>query len=423
MWGLKVKSLTICLVASLILFGSPGLAQASSVYPAGVPVEDQFSYTPDPAAVATSATGSNAQLYFTGNLNNQTGGTNYIVTQMWTPGSVPSATPTIAIGPTSALQDWAPTVQFIQGQYVMWFSGLQSNNNPACVYSATAVTANGPFTAVNYWCVSGLGMLDPSIAFFQGYPNLLVSLQGSGTSYLYSYPLSLDGTQLSGNGGLMIAAYATLTTSAPKGGQGSPSELENPAADSYGDVFASYGSYKQANAYSTIDFPCTGLGGPSPSCNTSNAENIATTFSDGQAMTNEAGASLMESSSNAERYFAFASAPPGAWQPRTTWVIRNTLGLNPVDQPNIYTGESLTNGEKLVNYTTGWVLVMQSDGNLVLYAPGNVPKWSMGSSGDSAAYAVMQGDGNLVVYDNGRAIGSTNAGGHIPNTFDLVLQK
>lgn len=44
-------------------------------------------------------------------------------------------------------------------------------------------------------------------------------------------------------------------------------------------------------------------------------------------------------------------------------------------------------------------LVMQGDGNLVLYVEGGAALWSSESFGTGSTYAVMQGDGNFVVYD------------------------
>lgn len=44
-------------------------------------------------------------------------------------------------------------------------------------------------------------------------------------------------------------------------------------------------------------------------------------------------------------------------------------------------------------------LVMQSDGNLVLYYSGVGALWSSNTAGTPANHAVMQGDGNFVVYD------------------------
>lgn len=43
-------------------------------------------------------------------------------------------------------------------------------------------------------------------------------------------------------------------------------------------------------------------------------------------------------------------------------------------------------------------LVMQGDGNLVLYASQGVPIWDSRTFGHPGAYAVMQADGNLVIY-------------------------
>jgi len=42
-------------------------------------------------------------------------------------------------------------------------------------------------------------------------------------------------------------------------------------------------------------------------------------------------------------------------------------------------------------------LVMQSDGNLVLYGT-NGPVWATNTSGNRGAYLILQDDGNLVIY-------------------------
>lgn len=74
----------------------------------------------------------------------------------------------------------------------------------------------------------------------------------------------------------------------------------------------------------------------------------------------------------------------------------------------------------LVLYTVGYAvlwksntgsptnyLLMQTDGNLVLYAPVGVPEWSTHTGGANAAL-VMQDDGNAVVYSGGHALWSSN---------------
>ncbi|MEQ3551763.1 hypothetical protein WIS52_14915 [Pseudonocardia nematodicida] len=49
----------------------------------------------------------------------------------------------------------------------------------------------------------------------------------------------------------------------------------------------------------------------------------------------------------------------------------------------------------------GSVLKMQSDGNLVIIAPGNVPVWATGTGGNPGAGLELQTDGNAVVYAQG----------------------
>lgn len=43
-----------------------------------------------------------------------------------------------------------------------------------------------------------------------------------------------------------------------------------------------------------------------------------------------------------------------------------------------------------MNYATGWLLIMQTDGNLVLIAPGDNPTFNTGTHGDANTYAIMQ---------------------------------
>lgn len=64
-------------------------------------------------------------------------------------------------------------------------------------------------------------------------------------------------------------------------------------------------------------------------------------------------------------------------------------------------GEKLTSGQRLTSPSGKLNLIMQGDGNLVLYAPGGNARWDSGTDGNAGAYAVMQGDGNLVVYTSG----------------------
>lgn len=76
---------------------------------------------------------------------------------------------------------------------------------------------------------------------------------------------------------------------------------------------------------------------------------------------------------------------------------------------NLSSGQTLSPGQSLNGKTK--ILVMQTDGNLVLYLKGTngqpaVPVWASNTWGNWGARAVMQSDGNLVVY---RAGGSSPA--------------
>ena len=44
-------------------------------------------------------------------------------------------------------------------------------------------------------------------------------------------------------------------------------------------------------------------------------------------------------------------------------------------------------------------LILQTDGNLVVYDAANQARWASGTNGKAVTHVVMQGDGNLVVYD------------------------
>jgi len=67
-----------------------------------------------------------------------------------------------------------------------------------------------------------------------------------------------------------------------------------------------------------------------------------------------------------------------------------------------------------------FVLVMQTDGNLVLYQ-GSAALWSSDTSGTGANRAVMQSDGNFVVYDPTRARWASGTDGN-PGAW-LALQN
>ncbi len=81
-------------------------------------------------------------------------------------------------------------------------------------------------------------------------------------------------------------------------------------------------------------------------------------------------------------------------------------------------GQRLYPGDILYSPSHAYRLVMQSDGNLVLYS-GGIALWSSGTAGDAGANAVMQGDGNLVVYQSGKAIWSSGTADHAGALLDM----
>jgi len=61
-------------------------------------------------------------------------------------------------------------------------------------------------------------------------------------------------------------------------------------------------------------------------------------------------------------------------------------------------GESLGIDQKLTSRNGKYTLVMQGDGNLVLYTESNTPVWATRTQGKGAVRASLQDDGNLVLY-------------------------
>ncbi len=61
-------------------------------------------------------------------------------------------------------------------------------------------------------------------------------------------------------------------------------------------------------------------------------------------------------------------------------------------------GERLYANQQITSPSGNLRVVMQGDGNLVLYAPGGSARWYTGTDGNPGAFAQMQYDGNLVVY-------------------------
>lgn len=82
-------------------------------------------------------------------------------------------------------------------------------------------------------------------------------------------------------------------------------------------------------------------------------------------------------------------------------------------------GQQITSGTQIASPDGKFVLQMQSDGNLVLRAPGNIPLGDTRTAGHDGTIAVMQADGNFVLTAPGNIpVWSSGTDGH-PGT---VLQ-
>ena len=60
--------------------------------------------------------------------------------------------------------------------------------------------------------------------------------------------------------------------------------------------------------------------------------------------------------------------------------------------------EALQISDEVVSNSGVFTLVLQPDGNLVLYDPSHNPQWASGTQGQAVSECIMQDDGNLVIY-------------------------
>jgi VCBS repeat-containing protein len=118
---------------------------------------------------------------------------------------------------------------------------------------------------------------------------------------------------------------------------------------------------------------------------------------------------------------------PSASQRTTTTTLSDTFTVNVSDGIAITTtsvsvpvapipsqlvaGQTLTAGQFLTSTNGRYKLVMQGDGNLVLYDNQGGALWSTGTNGRVNVSATMQGDGNFVLYAGQTALWSTKTNG------------
>jgi hypothetical protein len=87
---------------------------------------------------------------------------------------------------------------------------------------------------------------------------------------------------------------------------------------------------------------------------------------------------------------------------------------------HLTSGQTLSAGQALISSNVQYTLVMQGDGNLVLYGNNMKPLWYSATSGTGANRVVMQGDGNLVIYTStNRAVWASTTSGQGASHLDL----
>jgi hypothetical protein len=93
----------------------------------------------------------------------------------------------------------------------------------------------------------------------------------------------------------------------------------------------------------------------------------------------------------------------------------------PTQPDRLLPNQGLMAGQSVASGDGRFRFVLQLDGNLVLYGPGNVALWASNTAGHGDVWdAVMQGDGNLVIYNfHGRALWASNTAGH-PGAWFVV---
>ncbi len=115
-----------------------------------------------------------------------------------------------------------------------------------------------------------------------------------------------------------------------------------------------------------------------------------------------------------------------AVQPDANLVIytpsNSALWASATVSDTLWANGTLTEGQYLHSPNGQYQLIMQGDGNLVVYS-GGTAIWASSTAGHPGARAVMQGDGNLVVYLGSTALWASGTGGHAPAAFYLAMQS
>jgi hypothetical protein len=199
---------------------------------------------------------------------------------------------------------WAPTVRYVNGEYLMLFSASVSGR-ANCIGAATS--SNGTsFTPVDSveWCNSNgaVGWFDPYL-FDNGSLWVLWSEQWApgGGSRILTQKMNVSGSSISRSGPeYTLVNYSDISRQNPN--PGTNSFVENPAmvADPSGadDLIVSLGTWNGLHNYDMIELACLSINGD---CVPSYAREILGSGS----MNNPGGASLLYDNSPVGNYMVF----------------------------------------------------------------------------------------------------------------------
>lgn len=114
---------------------------------------------------------------------------------------------------------------------------------------------------------------------------------------------------------------------------------------------------------------------------------------------------------------AYTTSGQAVWASNTgSWPMYTYYGSD-----HLNNGQTLTSGNYIRSADSRYALLMQTDGNLIMYGPGYHVLWGSGTGGNPGAYLGLQSDGNMVVYSSsGHALWASNTGGQ--SLSYLVMQ-
>jgi subtilisin family serine protease len=112
-------------------------------------------------------------------------------------------------------------------------------------------------------------------------------------------------------------------------------------------------------------------------------------------------------------------ANPGAGSPNRNLFVASPAPPAPAPGPDhLIRGQTLTANQAIRSANGLYTLIMQGDGNLVLYNQANQPLFNTGTFGNPGAFLTFQPDGNVVLYrSNGTPLWHTASYGTAANLF------